>query len=130
VLKKPFNNPIPIPRMSMISIPKGNGIPIFFTKMASTHVVSAAAEPGDRSMPAVNITSVLPIAAIATVLTCSETLMRFCVVRNLSVVKLVISTAINSATSGPAIAERKNLRVLFIPDSNKRFSRYSQHSKL
>jgi hypothetical protein len=43
------------------------------------------------------------------------------VVKNRSVVRLVKTIAIRSATKGPAIAERKNLSILFIPNSNDGF---------
>jgi hypothetical protein len=77
-------------------------------------VMRATVEPGERSMPPVRMTNVAPIAAMATVLTCNETFERFSVVRNRSVVRLTIITAIRRAANGPATAERKNLVTLSI----------------
>jgi hypothetical protein len=45
---------------------KNNGQPWNLTRVANTMVISAMAEPGDKSMPPARMTIVEPIAMIAT----------------------------------------------------------------
>ena len=50
--------------------------------MARVQHTSATVEPGERSMPPVRITSVAPMATIATIETWSETLLRLAAIKN------------------------------------------------
>ena len=92
-------------------------MPISFTSTASTQVVRATEEPGDRSMPPVRITSVPPMAAMATALTWSETFIKFWAVMKRSVVKVIMITASTRAISGPTMKKRDSLLKFRIPCS-------------
>src|SRR5919201_1906247 len=116
VLRKPLIKPRPAPSTRMSSIPTGKGSPSFLTRMASTQVVRATLEPGDKSIPPVKMTRVEPMAIMATTATSRARFLMLPGSRKRLVVRLIIITASSRDATGPATVERRPLATLFMFD--------------
>ena len=93
-----------MPISSASSTAGQNGTPQSLTAEASTTVISAMAEPGERSIPPEKMTIVDPTAMIATIETCSTRLFRLPKSTKVGVVSATTSATIRQAADGPAIS--------------------------
>ena len=83
-------------------IARGAGTPSSTANLVMTMLPSAMTTPHDRSMPAVRMISVWPIAITPTTITCCRISDRFSPLKKRSVVKAKKMQAISSAMKGPS----------------------------
>ncbi len=70
VTSKPLSSPAPTARATPMRIARNPGTPFSAARVAMTIIARMATAPTDRSMPAVRMTSVCPIARHAMTATC------------------------------------------------------------
>src|SRR6266508_3201846 len=105
--------PLKAPKATQVRIPSAMAMkglmPLVTASLVITTDPNAMTAPLDRSIPAVRITSVCPIARVPTTMTCWTTSDRLVPVRNRSVRAVKNATASSSAISGPTV-ERASAR--------------------
>ena len=99
--------PVKTPKPTQVRMPSRSagsaGTPLSTASFVMITCPSAMTVPTERSMPAVRITSVCPIARTPTIITCCNTSEKFCAWKNRSVFSEKNAIVRTSAMSGPTV---------------------------
>src|SRR5690242_5040165 len=99
VMSPPFKRPKPAATSRPITIDSAGATPLSTASLVMKIDDSAMTRPQDRSMPAVRMTSVWPMASVPSTITCWSTSEKFGPVRNRSDLREKKRTAISSAAT-------------------------------
>src|SRR6478736_3103816 len=102
VTSRPLMRPKPAVTAMPARIASGAGSPMSAASLVITMLPSAMIMPHERSMPAVRMIRVWPIAITPTTVTCCRISEKFSPLKNWSVVKPKATQAISRAMNGPS----------------------------
>ena len=114
-MRTPFHRPRPAPISTVAMTATASGTFMNLRNEARIIVRRVIADPGERSMPPLMMTSVDPIPRSDTMLTWRARLRRFSTMKNLSVVRPTRSVTTAVATTGPMMDELVTLRAMAFP---------------
>ncbi len=103
VINRPLNTPNSVVTPMPQRMASGTGRPASTASLLITMLPSAITMPQDRSMPAVRITSVWPMAMTPTTINCCRISEKFAPLRNCGLWVENTRQAITSAISGPSV---------------------------
>src|SRR6266487_1329372 len=109
VTRPPFSRPKPAQRSRPSSIARNGFSPELTASLVIAMLPSAMTAPLDRSIPAVRMTSVCPMARVPTTMTCWTMREKLAPVKNRSDLMLKNRQARTSAPSGPSVLRAKAL---------------------
>src|SRR6266536_1910406 len=109
VTRPPFSRPKPAQRSRPSSIARNGFSPELTASLVIAMLPSAMTAPLDRSIPAVRMTSVCPMARVPTTMTCWTIREKLAPVKNRSDLMLKNRQARTSAPSGPSVLRAKAL---------------------
>jgi len=112
VTSRPLSRPKAMQASSPHPMARYGFMPLPTASLVITMPPSAITMPHDRSMPAVRMISVWPIAIVPTTITCCRISEKFCTDRKRSLWVLKKITASSSAITGPRVASGGSLEVL------------------
>jgi hypothetical protein len=100
VTKNPFKAPPAVPIRMPIRIASGPGTPPEDARLAMISIENTVSAPTDRSMPAVRMISVWPMASAAMIATCWNRIDNVCGCRNRGLTTAKTITATISTSNG------------------------------